>query len=162
MPLRAIARIAGALAVAAALSAAPPGASAQSGADPVAARQAAMKQLGAHNRAIAGFLKGAGTAEDAARRGKAIAAAADAIPGLFPEGTGLDALGLGKTGARPEIWAEWDRFRAVAGAMKEHALALAAAAEAGDRDGVKAAMASVGRMGCAGCHRAFRQKRPRN
>ena len=65
-------------------------------------------------KGIGGFLKGgkgAGTAADAALRGRAIAAAAAKMPAMFPKGTGIDDLGLEKTGAKAAIWRRRGRFR---------------------------------------------------
>ncbi len=148
-----------ALALCAALLCAPAAASASVEAErAVAARQAAMKELGAHSRHIAAFLRG-GAAADMASRGRAVAAIAARLPGLFPEGSGLDALGLDKTGAKAAIWERWDAFQAASKTLATLGLALAAAAEDGDRAGIGGAMAALGRQGCGGCHRDFRQKR---
>ena len=128
--------------------------------DPIKVRRAAMKQLGAHMKGVGGFLKGgrrAGTAETVALRGQSIAAIAGKIPALFPKGTSL-ADGKGETGAKPVIWEQWPAFQKAAANLTAEANKLTAAAEGGDKAAIKAAMASLGKNGCGGCHRTFRQK----
>ncbi len=150
------------LVLGAAVALAPVAASAAGEKDPVAVRQAMMKELGAHMKGIGGFLKGgarAGTAADVALRGRAIAAAAVKIPTLFPKGSGLDDLGLEKSGAKAAIWQRWDDFEAASRNLGQQAMAFTAAAETGDNGKIKAAMGTLGKLGCGGCHRDFRQKR---
>ena len=149
------------LVLGAAVAFAPVAASAAGEKDVVAVRQAAMKQLGAHMKAIGGFLKGgkgAGTAADAALRGRAIAAAAAKMPAMFPKGTGIDDLGLEKTGAKAAIWRRRGDFEAAARTLQEQAMAFVAAAETGEKGRIGAAMGALGKRGCGGCHREFRQK----
>ena len=128
--------------------------------DPIKVRRAAMKQLGAHMKGVGGFLKGgrrAGTAETVALRGQSMAAIAARIPALFPKGTSL-ADGKGETGAKPVIWEQWSGFQKAAAALATEANKLSAAAESGDKAAIKVAMGSLGKNGCGGCHRTFRQK----
>lgn len=128
--------------------------------DPIKVRRAAMKQLGGHMKGIGGFLKGgrrAGTAETVALRGQSIAAIAGKIPALFPKGTSL-ADGKGETGAKPVIWEQWPAFQKAAMNLASEANKLSAAAGKGDKAAIKVAMGSLGKNGCGGCHRTFRQK----
>lgn len=128
--------------------------------DPIKVRRAAMKQLGGHMKGVGGFLKGgrrAGTAETVALRGQSIAAIAGKIPSLFPKGTSL-ADGKGETGAKPVIWEQWSGFEKAAVNLASEANKLSAAAEKGDKAAIKVAMGSLGKNGCGGCHRTFRQK----
>ncbi len=127
--------------------------------DAVAVRQAMMKELGAHMRNIGAFLRGAGTAADVAQRGQSIAAAAAKMPALFPEGSGIDDLGLARTGAKATIWQRWEDFESAAQTLRQQAMAFTLAAQTGERGRIGAAMGALGRQGCAGCHRDFRQKR---
>ncbi len=147
-----------------AVALAPMAASAAGAKDPVAVRQAAMKQLSAHMKAIGGFLKGgkrAGAAADVVLRGQAIAAAASRIPAFFPKGTATEDIGLEKSGAKAVIWQRWDDFTAASEDLRQQAMAFAAVAETGDKAKIKSAMGAMGKIGCSGCHREFRQKRPR-
>ena len=90
----------------------------------VKVRRAAMKELSAHGKAIAAFLKGdsdakkaraLGSAADMEIRGLAVAGLAKRVPALFPDGTG-------------------------------------------DKGRMQAACAKMGKEGCGGCRRTFREK----
>jgi len=132
--------------------------SAQDPAAIVKERQETMKQLGGHMKAINEFVEsGAGNAEDVASRAASIREIAGKIPTLFPQGTSLND-GVGKTGAKPEIWSDWTGFQAAATKMGEEAGKLAEIAAAGDHDAIGAQFGSLGKNGCGGCHQTFRQK----
>lgn len=149
--------IGGAIAMAAAISA-PSLLAAQDAQATIKQRQEAMKQMGSHMKAINEFVEsGNGTAEDVAARAASIQQTAAKIPELFPEGTSMDD-GVGKTGAKPVIWAEWSKFQDAAKNMGEEAGALASAAATGDRDAIGAQFAALGKQGCGGCHTPYRQK----
>jgi cytochrome c556 len=121
-------------------------------------RQETMKEIGGHMKAINEFIEaGAGSAEDVAARATAIQDVSAKIPSLFPEGTSLDD-GVGKTGAKPAIWADWGGFEAAAKKMGDEAGKLASTASAGDRDAIATQFAALGKSGCGGCHTNFRQK----
>ncbi len=139
-----------------------PAASMQSAAlDPAAAlskRQALMKELGGHMKAINEFLEqGTGSAADVATRAAAIKTASAQIPELFPEGTGIDD-NVGKTAAKADIWARFDEFKTDATKMGDEAGKLAEAAATDDKAAIGAQFAALGKDGCGGCHSAFRQK----
>ena len=124
----------------------------------VTKRQDAMKGLGGAMKAIGESL-GSGSPDAALiiEKATAIGDTADAIPTLFPEGTGLDAL-PGDNGAKPEIWQDWAGFETAAGNLGTHADALVAAAQTGDAAAMQAAFDALGKEGCGGCHSKFRQK----
>lgn len=143
----------------AALGVVPMAAAAAGQGDPVAVRQAMMEALGAHMKGIGAFLRGAGTATDVALRGRSIAAAAAKMPALFPRGSGIDDLGLARTGAKAAIWQRWEDFESAARTLQQQAMAFDRAAQTGERGRIGAAMGVLGRQGCGGCHRDFRQKR---
>lgn len=150
----------GLCAIALGLAIAPVAGNAQTKEDPVKIRRAAMKQMGGNMKGIGGFLKGgrrAGTADTVALRGQAIAAIAAKIPGFFPKGTSLED-GVGVTGAKPVIWAQWNDFKAAAANMAAKANKLSMVAENGDKAAIKAAMGDLGKKGCGGCHKTFRKK----
>lgn len=69
----------------------------------------------------------------------------------FGEGTDK-----GDTKAKPEVWAEADKFRAAAAKMQEEMAKLNAAAKSGNQDTIKAAFGPVGQA-CKGCHDHFRK-----
>lgn len=57
--------------------------------------------------------------------------------------------------AKPEIWMEMDKFKAKAQTMQEKTAALAAAAQSGDIDRIKAAFGSTAQS-CKACHDAYK------
>ena len=127
------------------------------------ARQAAeersrtMKTLGRSMRTLKGFAGGRGTAEDASAAAAAIADAAPTLPSLFPAGSGMAALPDSES--KEVIWEEWDEFVAAAGLLGEKAAALQAALASEDSSRIGAAFGDLGKNGCGGCHRKFREKR---
>lgn len=62
-----------------------------------------------------------------------------------------DGTDKGTTRAKPEIWAEKDKFMAGATRMQEEVVKLNAAAKSGNIDQLKAAVGEVGKA-CKGCH----------
>jgi cytochrome c556 len=69
---------------------------------------------------------------------------------FFPEGSDQ-----GDTKARPEIWLEWEKFEALAGNAADKALALAALAQAGNKDGLADGLNALGAT-CKACHNSFK------
>ena len=70
----------------------------------------------------------------------------------FVEGTDK-----GDTRAKPEIWAEPDKFRAAASKMQDEMVKLNAAAKTGSVDNLKAAFGPTGQA-CKGCHDTYRKE----
>lgn len=129
-------------------------------ADTIAKRQQAMKDTGANAKAINDFVEsGTGSAEDVGKRAGEIKAVAAAIPDLFPAGTSLND-NVAKTAAKPEIWDNFDEFKAAAAKMGELAGALQDAAGTGDKQKIADAFGALGKDGCGGCHSKFRLKTP--
>jgi cytochrome c556 len=130
-------------------------------ADPAALikeRQDLMKGQGKEAKVIADFLEsGTGTTEDVAKNAAAIKQSSSKIVELFPAGTGIND-GVGKTGAKPEIWQDPDGFKAAADKLGELAGAVEEAAAGGDKEKIAAAFGALGKEGCGGCHTRFRQK----
>lgn len=127
-------------------------------AESIAKRQALMKGLGGHMKAIKAFVESNdGTAADVAARAEAIKTASDQIVELFPAGTSLQD-DVAKNAAKPEIWVKMDEFKAAAGVLGEQAGKLAEVAATGDSTAVGEQFGSLGKNGCGGCHSAFRQK----
>lgn len=128
-------------------------------AETVKLRQDTMKQLGDHMKAIKAFATmGEGSAEDVSKRAGEIGEIAAKIPTLFPEGTGMDDVKDPKSGAKPEIWLEWDKFTVAANSLGAESKALVAAAEGGDKMAILAAFQAVGQNGCGNCHKPYRMK----
>jgi cytochrome c556 len=121
--------------------------------DPIAARQAAMKEVGRNFGAVNRMNRGQDAYDGAAASAAftAIATAAAGYAGLFPEGSETG----GDTEALPAIWENKAEFDALA--TKLEADAQAAAADAGkDEAAFKAAFANLARN-CSGCHKKYRQ-----
>lgn len=125
-------------------------------------RQKVMKGFGGNMKAIGGYVKaGKGSAADVEQRLMRMAAAAGKIPGLFPQGTDMDKLGLKTTGAKPEIWGDWDKFKKAADNLGVQARRFAAVVKKGDRAATGKAFGGFGKGACGSCHRTFREKRPK-
>jgi cytochrome c556 len=122
-------------------------------------RQETMKQLGGHMKAIKTFLEtGDGSAADVATRAAAINDIAAKIPSLFPEGTGMDKVKDPESGAKPEIWLEWDKFTAAAKGLGERSATLKTVAMDGNNQAIGAAFQEMGKNGCGSCHKPYRVK----
>ena len=70
----------------------------------------------------------------------------------FPAGTGPD---VAKTGAKPEIWRNWQDFSAKLSAFQKAAAVFNAAAASGDMNAAKARYADLGGT-CKACHDKYR------
>jgi cytochrome c556 len=147
--------LAGAIAALFVAAAAP--AAAGEGAAAIVERQALMKLIGANF----GSTKQAVDSKDAARlkqaegNARAIAAAAAAIPTMFPKGSDAKA---GKTAALPAVWDKAADFQKAAQTMGGEAAALADALKAGDPQKAAAQWGQLAKAGCGGCHDTFRAK----
>ncbi len=123
----------------------------------VADRQAGMKAMGSKLKAIKAFAD-SGTDQAAAAEGAAVlVATSKSIPGWFPAGSGLDSFS-GKTAAKPDIWTDPAKFKAIAATFQADAVALQQAIAAGDKAAAATAFETMGREGCGACHGAFRAK----
>ena len=69
----------------------------------------------------------------------------------------VDGSDKGETKAKPEIWAEMDKFRAGATKMQDAMVAFNTAAKGGNLDAIKAATGEVGKA-CKGCHDTYRKE----
>jgi cytochrome c556 len=122
--------------------------------DAIKYRKAGMTVMAAHFGRVAGMANGkipfdAKAAADNAE----IAAYMSKLPFAgFVEGTDK-----GETKAKPEIWAEMDKFRAGATKMQDEMVKLAAASKGGSIDTIKAAAGEVGKA-CKGCHDNYRKE----
>lgn len=129
--------------------------------DPAAAikkRQDFMKEFGGYMKAVNEYVeKGMGTPEEVKAKAEEIEEESAEIVGLFPAGTGMDD-GVGKTGAKKEIWEKPDEFKAAAENVGQLAAKLEEAAESGDKQQIADAFGALGKNGCGGCHQTFRAK----
>jgi cytochrome c556 len=125
----------------------------------ITTRRDTMKRQGADFKAIGDFAKGEGDQAKAAAAIADLQGLAPKIVDLFPAGTGLDAF-PGKTGAKPEIWKEWDKFKAIPAVLLTEENKLADAIKSGDKAAVGAQIAATGKNGCGTCHTPYREKLP--
>jgi cytochrome c556 len=119
-------------------------------------RQNTMKAQGKDLAAIKAFTEGKGDIAAARTAGAQLTKTIPAIPTLFPQKTGM-AEYPGKSFAKPEIWAQWDKFVAAVNNANARAAELNAALASGDRAAVTTALDTMGKNGCGGCHTPFRQ-----
>jgi cytochrome c556 len=145
-------------------------ASAQHAAAVIDQRQEAMKAQGRSLGAIRAFLEDRADLRSAQAAGAQLAQSLQAVPSLFPQRTSM-AEYPGKSFAKPEIWAQWDRFNAAGQAAVAQAQALNTALQGGDKAAITAALGNLARDipgttqnpgGCGGCHAPFREPRPRS
>ena len=122
----------------------------------VADRQATMGGFAKKVRLIKSFADGEDNGPAALEAAQAILETAQRLPTLFPAGTSLAELPGIKTHAKPEIWADNERFRATAARLASQSEALVAAIGRGDRAGTATELGAVGRVGCGACHEVFR------
>lgn len=127
------------------------GAAALAQGDVIKTRQEAMKSNGAAMKAIKAVVEANGPAADVVAPAQKIAEVAAQIADLFPQGSDTG----GETSAKPEIWQNWDDFKAKADGMKLQADMLVSAAQSGDIATVKAQFEKVG-AACGGCHKVYK------
>jgi len=121
--------------------------------DPIAARQAVMKDNSAQARTVREMAEGK-RPFDAAAAKKAFASMADGankFSGLFPDNSKTG----GNTKALPVIWEKKADFNAAIAKFGKDA--KDAEAKVKDLDTLKAALGEVGKN-CGGCHNAWRAK----
>lgn len=85
----------------------------------------------------------------------------------FKEGTAMDEEGHKhenhknhegyESHSKPEIWKDWDDFKAKMAALEEESAKLVEVAKAGDMDQIKAQFAATGKS-CKSCHDEYRHK----
>ena len=119
-------------------------------------RQNAMKAQGKATAAIKAYTEDKGDITAARAAGAELVKIIPQIPGLFPQKSGMAEF-PGKSYAKPEIWAQWDKFVAQVNVANQRATELNAALAGGDKAAITAAFAAMGKDGCGGCHTPFRQ-----
>jgi cytochrome c556 len=123
----------------------------------IAERQAGMKAMGGKLKAIKAFAD-SGDGQAAAADGVAVlVATSKSIPNWFPAGSDIDSF-PGKTAAKPELWADQAKFKAIVATFQADALKLQQAIAAGDKAAAATVFDAMGREGCGACHGAFRAK----
>lgn len=120
-------------------------------------RRDTMKRQGADFKAIQDYVKGEGEQAAALAGINDLLAINPKIVDLFVPGTSTTDF-PGKTGAKPEIWKEWDKFKMIPAALKGEEEKLADAIKSGDKQAVGAQLANTGKNGCGACHTPYREK----
>ena len=121
-------------------------------------RQDTMKAQGKAFGAIKAFTEDKGDLAAAQAGGAELVKIVPTIPSLFPQKTGM-AEYAGKSYAKPEVWAQWDKFNDAVKAAQAKADALNTALKSGDKAAITAAFGAMGKDGCGGCHTPFREKK---
>ncbi|MBV9863060.1 MAG: cytochrome c [Alphaproteobacteria bacterium] len=120
-------------------------------------RQATMKRMGRDLESIKAYLDGKADQDKAADGAADVDNTLKNLTALFPAGTGMEQF-PGKSGARPVIWTDWDKFQSAQNDAEAKAKMLLAATKGTDKAAVAAAFADLGKNGCGGCHQTFREK----
>jgi cytochrome c556 len=119
-----------------------------------------MKEQAADFKYISEVAKGvAGAPIGATDRASELLRLNDKLLALFVPGTSSADM-PGKSNAKPEIWTEWDKFKAIVPALRVAEMKLADATRINDRPVIGAALLDVGKNGCGACHSTFREKLP--
>ena len=142
------------VAVAGMLSVLPASAQFQKPEDAIKYRKAAFTVMGAHFGRIGAMVNNRVPFDaKVASENAEIVAAMSKLP-WAGFGPGTDK---GETRAKPEIWAEMDKFQAGGTQLQENAMKLAAAAKIGTPEALKAAFGETAK-GCKACHDNFRKE----
>ena len=120
-------------------------------------RSETMKSMGGSMRTLKRFVEGRGTKGDAWEAADVISSATRTLPSLFPAGTGMAALPDSES--KEIIWEEWDEFVAGVERLSAKVSAVKVGLTVNDSDLIAAAFGDLGKIGCGGCHRKFREKR---
>jgi cytochrome c556 len=120
-------------------------------------RQATMKAQGAAVATIKKYIDGAVQQSDAVKAADDLVKIAATVPSKFPKGTATTDF-PGKSGAKPAIWSEPDKFAAAAKNEQAEVAKLNAAVKSGDKAAVAAQFDATGKQGCGGCHTPYREK----
>ena len=120
-------------------------------------RQATMKEQGKDVGAVKAYLDGKGDLAQAKTSAANLTQTTKKIPELFPPGTGGPSPD-GDYVAKPEIWADWNKFLDAQKTAASKADALLVAVNGGDKAAIEAAFNDLGKNGCGACHTTFREK----
>jgi cytochrome c556 len=88
-----------------------------------------------------------------ARRAEAVATMSKMALEGFPKGSDMGA----DTTAKPNIWEEWDNFKAGMEKFEAASAKLAEVSKSGEMDAIKAQFGETAKT-CKGCHDHFRQE----
>lgn len=115
-------------------------------------RQMVMDSIGSHIGAIVAVIKGkVPYGAHIVGHAQAMQAASRMLDDIFPPGSAV-----GQTRAKPDIWQQPEKFKAVLKAFQDASINLVQAAESGDMGAIGEALGVVGKS-CGGCHKPFRK-----
>ena len=120
-------------------------------------RRDTMKRQGDDFKAVQEYVKGDGDQATAVAKLNDLLAINGKIVGLFPPGTSMTDF-PGKTGAKPAIWEEWDKFKTLPDGLKAEEEKLLTAVKSGDKAAIGAQLGATGKNGCGACHTPYREK----
>ena len=117
-----------------------------------------MTGLGKSMKAFSNYVKReVGDLEELAAMAGKISETAASIPDLFPTATGKDTIEGSE--AKPEIWHSWEEFVGWTATLEERAVALQSAFDRGEKEQISDSVKALGKEGCRGCHRKYREKK---
>jgi cytochrome c556 len=120
-------------------------------------RRDTMKAQGKALEAIKGYIDGKADQADATKSADDLVKLSASLPTKFPEGTSADDF-PGKSGAKPIIWTDWNKFLEGQKTMASLAEKLDAAVKSGNKTAVADGFAAIGKDGCGACHTTYRLK----
>ena len=123
----------------------------------VTERQSFMKAQGADVKAISEYSKGQGDQAAAEKAIDDLLARNPKILTLFPPGTSAADF-PGKSNAKPELWTDMDKVKAIPTALHAEEEKVKTAIRSGDQKAVTDALGSMGKNGCGACHGTYRVK----
>ncbi|HEX6441303.1 MAG TPA: cytochrome c [Stellaceae bacterium] len=121
----------------------------------IAERQEAMKQQGREMVAVRNYFQGKAEQEAAITAIEALKKSVPKVPEWFPPGTGIGEVTV-KTGAKPEIWQQHDKFLADDKTVIGQIDTLEAAVKSGDKAKVETVFNEI--KFCNACHETFRAR----
>ncbi len=120
-------------------------------------RQEFMKAQGGDAKAVSDYAKGQGDQAAAQKAAEDLIARAPKIMALFPAGTSTTEF-PDKTKAKPELFTETDKVKAMITAMQADQTKLLEAVKAGNAAGAGEQLGAMNKDGCGACHGAYRTK----
>ena len=120
-------------------------------------RQGVMKQQSDDLKVIKAYLDGGDDQAAAVQKAQDLVAISGKLPDVWPAGTSSKDM-PGKSNAKPDIWQDMAKFKAIQATVKTADEALLAALQKGDKAAATTAFGDLGKNGCGACHGTFREK----
>jgi cytochrome c556 len=123
----------------------------------IADRQETMKSQGRALATAKGYSEGRVEQAEAIAAVTQLIKTTNSLVDKFPPGTGMAEF-PGKSGAKPTIWTEWDKFKEAPKAAIAQEEKLLADIKAGDKAAVGKQAGATWDDGCQVCHRPYRER----